>query len=108
MFADQVQQLRDRGMGKKSAMLAFTTRTTIPIEGEWLEAFWCDHCQETRWYHVCKQEKNQYSVAIAPNQLWQQATGALNTEGNPSVSEFTRRNAHQNSLKDLTRYQVVS
>jgi hypothetical protein len=62
------------------------------LQDEWIEAFWCDECQETRWYHVKKIDST-YQVTLAPVHLWQTASGVLDPNGNPSVSEFTRKQA---------------
>lgn len=66
---------------------------TIHLTGEWLEAFWCDRCQKTQWYHRLKPDNYTYKVSVAPPQIWQQAVGVVHTEGNPTVSEFIQRNA---------------
>lgn len=92
LFAEHAGQLQHRGMSRQKALVLLSSRTTVAIEGEWLEAFWCNQCQETKWYHVRKLEDT-YKVSAAPPSLWQQAIGVANTNGNPSVSEFTQRNA---------------
>lgn len=96
LFADKPEQLRARGFNRRSALTLIQGCTTVPIQGEWLEAFWCDDCQETYWYHVHKRPattssgRASYELIPAPESLWQQATGVLGATGNPSVSEFTR------------------
>ncbi|MDZ8108100.1 MAG: hypothetical protein RM338_21090 [Nostoc sp. DedQUE12a] len=92
LYADRAGQLQQRGIGRQNALILVATKTAIPLEGEWLEEFWCDGCQHTKWYHVKKCDRT-YEVAIAPPQLWQQATGVIHPEGNPSVGEFTKRQA---------------
>ncbi|MCM0589169.1 MAG: hypothetical protein HEQ35_08980 [Gloeotrichia echinulata IR180] len=91
IFADQPGQLQQRGMSRRSALMLVANKTAIPIKGEWLEAFWCYHCQQTKWYHVRKCDDRTYEISIAPQNLWQQVTGVINSEGNPSVGEFTLR-----------------
>lgn len=90
IYADRPDLLQSRGISRKKALLLVASRTTIPLTGEWLEAFWCEHCQEKQWYHVHKRDQ-EYQLSIAPPELWQQATGVISIQGNPSVSEFTRR-----------------
>lgn len=92
LFASTPGQLQQRGVGRLSAQILVAARTAVPIEGEWLEAFWCDQCQETKWYHIKKCDRF-YEVSLAPIELWQQAMGAINPDGNPSVGEFTLRNS---------------
>ncbi len=93
LFADKAGQLQQRGMSRKNALMLVATQTTVSIQGEWLEAFWCDECQETKWYHVCKKSERDYELSLAPIELWQQVTGVIDPLGNPSVGEFTRRQA---------------
>lgn len=92
LYADRVGQLQQRGIGRQNALILVATKTAIPLENEWLEAFWCDRCQETKWYHVKKYDRT-YEVAIASPQLWQQVSGVIHPQGNPSVGEFTKRQA---------------
>jgi hypothetical protein len=95
LYADQVEQLEQRGFARRQATLAITHRRTIPLQGEWLEEFWCEQCQKTEWYHVRRFEADVthraavYQVSPVPPELWQQVTGAIDARGNPSVSEFT-------------------
>ncbi len=56
LFADRPGQLQERGMSRRLASILVTTKTTVPISGEWLEAFWCEQCQQTKWYHVLNKE----------------------------------------------------
>ncbi len=90
LFASQPGQLQKRGFSRKTAQLLIIDRTAIPLQGEWVEAFWCVHCQRTKWYHVCKVENN-YEISLAPPELWQSVSGVIDPNGNPSVSEFTRK-----------------
>lgn len=107
LFASKAEHLQQRGMGRKQALMLVANREAVAIAGEWLEAFWCDRCQKSGWYHVRKQdERNQYQVSPAPEHLWRQATGVISPQGNPSVSEFTRRQARAtrfNGIQDFRR-----
>ena len=75
LYAESPQHLKERGVGRRTALLLFATATTVPLDGEWLECFWCDQCQETNWYHVRKVGDREYQLSPAPRELWQQATG---------------------------------
>lgn len=104
LFADKAGQLQQRGINRKKAMLVISSYNTVAIPGEWLEAFWCGHCQDTTWYHVCKSGDRTYTIRPAPEELWQQVYGVANPSGNPSVSEFTRRQARNigaHGMKDF-------
>lgn len=93
-------------MGRKRALTVMAGLGTVTLTGEWLEAFWCEDCQETTWYHVQKTEANAFTLLAAPSHLWQQAAGLISPNGNPTVGEFTRRQARQttyNGIKDFHR-----
>jgi len=107
LFADRAGQLQQRGMSRRSALLLVANKTTVSLEGEWLEAFWCEECQQTKWYHVCKLEERTYKVSVAPPELWQQVTGAIDPQGNPSVGEFTRRQAKVLNYHSIKDFQFV-
>ncbi|MEO1378133.1 MAG: hypothetical protein AAFW70_28445 [Cyanobacteria bacterium J06635_10] len=117
LFANHAGQLQKKGIGRQNALILIASQTAVLLEDEWLEAFWCDECQQTKWYHVkkigkssinsanCKAEHNighnSYSISIAPAHLWEQAVGVDETRGNPSVSQFTRRHARMVSYKNF-------
>ncbi len=98
LFADQVEQLHDRGVGRKTSQILLASRTTVSLAGEWLEEFWCPECQSRVWYHVRRQD-NVYQVTLAPQKLWQQAAGVIDPVGNSSVGEFTRNSAKRNDYQ---------
>jgi hypothetical protein len=93
LFAHEPEQLQSRGMRRATAKLVIDTHTTVSIQGEWLEAFWCDRCQSKQWYHVCKTGDRRYELSIAPDEMWQAVGGVIHPNGNPSVGEFTRKAA---------------
>ncbi len=111
VFADQPEQLQERGVGRRQAALAIADKTTIPLSGDWIEAFWCEHCQKTEWYRVRRgtgqlssHQSATYEVSLVPSDLWQRVTGVINSKGNPSVSEFTQRQSRMvnyNGVKDF-------
>ncbi|BAZ81242.1 MAG: hypothetical protein VKL60_06245 [Sphaerospermopsis sp.] len=103
LFAERPGQLQERGIRRKEALMLIAAKTAVPLEGEWLEAFWCEDCQETKWYHVRKRE-SVYHLSLAPTELWQQATGVIDPHRNPSVSEFTFKQSRVvggNNIKDF-------
>jgi hypothetical protein len=107
MFADTVGQLESRGVSARSARLLMATRTTIALDGEWLEAFWCEHCQQTEWYYVKKLGDRGYEVALAPQELWQQVHGVIDQRGNPSVSQFTLDASRMVGYQGLKQFRFV-
>lgn len=103
LFTESPGQLQERGVRRLEALMLVAAKTAIPLTGEWLEAFWCEQCQETKWYHVRKRE-SKYELSVPPPELWQQATGVINADGNPSVGEFTLRHSRMvgyNGVKDF-------
>lgn len=107
LYADRAEQLQARGLGRRYALLTVANHKTVPLDGEWLEAFWCDECQTTEWYHVRKLSDRTYDLSIAPPELWQQAVGVIQPGGNPSVSEFTRRQARMVQFGGVKDYRFV-
>jgi hypothetical protein len=107
LYADRADQLQQRGVGRRAALMVVATQTTVLLKGEWLEAFWCDQCQQTQWYHVRRVENARYEVSLAPAELWQHAIGVVNPQGNPSVSEFTREQARMGRYSKIKDYQFV-
>jgi hypothetical protein len=92
LYANTPKQLQQQGLGRQSAALVVATYGTIPLQNQWIEEFWCPDCQATNWYYVIR-ENSRYILSIAPPELWQRAIGVIHPQGNPSVGEFTRRQA---------------
>ncbi|MBD2028360.1 hypothetical protein [Leptolyngbya sp. FACHB-711] len=104
LYADRPGQLQHRGVNRKTALMLVANQTAVPLDGEWLEAFWCAECQQTKWYHVRKRDDRTYEISVAPQELWQQVQGVIDPKGNPSVGEFTRRQSRMlgyNAIKDF-------
>ncbi|MCC5637267.1 hypothetical protein LC593_15640 [Nostoc sp. CHAB 5844] len=108
IFADQPSQLQQRGMSRRNALMLVASQTAVPIEGEWLEAFWCEQCQQTKWYYIQKSGDRTYEISLAPQELWQQVTGVTHPHGNPSVGEFTRRQSKLISYNSIKDFEFVS
>lgn len=108
LFAERPEQLRQRGMSRRHALMLVADQTTVPINGEWLEAFWCPECQQTKWYHVCKSSERTYELRTAPQELWQQVSGVIDAVGNPSVGEFTRRHSRLVGYNNIKDFKFVS
>ncbi|WP_139276732.1 hypothetical protein [Spirulina major] len=97
LYTESAGTLQSRGICRLSALLLVATHTAVPLVGEWLEAFWCPECQESTWYYVRQGSDRTHEIQSAPRELWMQATGVINATGNPSVGEFTRRQARARS-----------
>ena len=111
LYADRAEQLQQRGMGRLNALTLVKTHTAVPIAGEWLEAFWCQECQEKTWYHVKRHDpkashiRARFEVRRAPEELWQQVSGVIYPNGNPSVGEFTRKSARMKNYQGVKGFR---
>nr|MDF0367305.1 hypothetical protein [Nodosilinea sp. TSF1-S3] len=106
LFATKSEQLQQSGLSRRTALTLIASLGTVPLQGQWLEAFWCCDCQRSQWYHVHKTDGNHYAVYTVPDALWLQAAGVILPTGNPTVGEFTRRQARQTrfaGIKDFGR-----
>lgn len=104
LYTENAKDLQQRGMSRQRSLLLLASHNTISLGSEWLEAFWCEECQTRKWYHVRKVGDRQYTVEVAPMDLWLQAEGMIHPDGNPSVGEFTRRQARRigyHGIKDF-------
>ncbi len=107
LFAERAGQLQQRGVQRKYALMLIASHTTVLLDGEWLEAFWCSQCQETKWYYVRKTDTGNYELSLAPEKLWQQVEGVIDPYGNPSVGEFTRRNSKRMSFYGIKDFGAI-
>lgn len=107
LYTTEPEHLQQRGLSRLRSLTVIAGYGTVPLTGEWLEAFWCEHCQETRWYHVHRTAANHYILATSPEHLWSQASGVILPTGNPSVSEFTRRQARQTQYEGIKDFHRI-
>ncbi|OKH56235.1 hypothetical protein NIES2101_00160 [Calothrix sp. HK-06] len=107
LYVDKPGQLQERGVSRLNALILVATQTAVALDREWLEAFWCEHCQKTKWYHVKKLDNQMFDISLAPSELWQQAIGVNNPDGNPSVGEFTCRQSRMNSYRSMKDFVFV-
>jgi hypothetical protein len=108
LFAAEPGQLQLRGMGSAKARMVINAHTTVSLQGEWLEALWCDSCQTTTWYHIHKTGDRLYEISQAPDELWQSVSGVIHPNGNPSVGEFTRRVAKMTGYQGLKAFNTIA
>ena len=107
VYASKVEHLQQQGVGRRTAQMMIANQSVVVLSNEWLEAFWCDSCQETTWYKIRKIDTN-YHVSAVPPELWQRSIGTIDAEGNPSVGEFTRRQARMPSCKISEQFKFIS
>ena len=87
------EELRQRGMGDKRARLVIQSYPVLVLHSEWLEELHCPTCGASRWCHVARQDDGSFAVRWAPRELWEQVAHVDPLVPNPSVGEFTRRQA---------------
>ena len=108
LYVTDVGQLMLRGLSKRRAdELLAAYRRVLPLTDEWIEAFWCDDCGATHWWHVHRHDRHDYSLSKVPRELWEQATGVIRAEGNPTVSQFSRRQARATGVQGLRQYRFL-
>jgi hypothetical protein len=103
IHADRTEHLRAAGFGRATATMLMAEYTTVPLAGQWLERFWCEDCGTAEWYRVERYQKDgqgaaRYHLALADRELWERVAGVTHPDGNPSVGEFTRRQAKARSM----------
>ena len=80
-------------MPSRKARLLIQAYPVFVLSNEWLEELFCQQCEQLRWCHVVREDGGEHSVTWAPRDLWQQVAHVEPTAPNPSVSEYTRREA---------------
>jgi len=93
------EQLKARGMAHQKAMLVIQAYPVLVLSNEWLEELFCPACGSSRWCHVTKHDRVAHTVRWAPRDLWEQVAHVDPVVANPTVSEFTRREARRHRQK---------
>lgn len=89
------EELKQRGMGDKTARLVIQAYPVLVLNNEWLEELFCPKCGTSHWCHIVRHSKHEHSVRWAPRELWEQVAHVDPVVNNPSVSEFSRRQARR-------------
>ena len=102
----QPEQLEQRGISAKKAQLIINAYPVLVLSNEWLEELFCPECGTSRWCHVIKHDRIEHTVRWAPRELWEQVAHVDPSVANPTVSEYTRREArrHQHKRADGQRF----
>ena len=93
------EQLQARGFPSKTAKLVINAYPVLVLSNEWLEELFCPACGTSRWCHVIKQDRVKYTVRWAPRDLWEQVANVDPVGANPTVSQYSRREARRHSQK---------
>ena len=108
LYVTDVGQLMLRGLSKRRAdELLAAYRRVLPLTDEWIECFWCDDCARTSWWHVKRHDRHTYTLNKVPRELWEQASGVIRVEGNPTVSQFSRRQARASGVHGMRQYRFL-
>lgn len=91
------EQLTARGMPAGKARLVIQAYPVLVLSNEWLEEFYCSSCGQNRWYHLNRLADGSIALRVAPRDLWSQVAHVDPIVPNPSVGEFTRRQARRHS-----------
>jgi hypothetical protein len=91
----RAEELKQRGMPDKKARLVIQAYPVLVISSEWLEELFCPQCGCSRWHHVIRQEDGSLNLRWAERELWQQVAHVDPLQPNPTVSEYTRRQARR-------------
>lgn len=93
------EELSQRGMPAGKARLVIAAYPVLTLSDEWLEELFCPACGLSRWCHVTRLDRVEHTVRWAPRELWQQVAHVDPLHTNPSVSEFSRREAGRGSSR---------
>ena len=108
LYATEIGQVMLRGLSKrKSDELLAAFNRVLPLTGEWIECFWCDHCECSTWWYVKRHDQLEHTLSSVPRELWEQATGVIRVEGNPTVSDFSRRHARATGVNGMRQYRFL-
>jgi hypothetical protein len=95
------EELVARGMAAGKAKLVINAYPVLVLSSEWLEELYCASCGKKRWYHLTKAADRTISLRLASRDLWGQVAHVDPIVPNPTVGEFTRREArrHRNQKR---------
>ena len=88
-------ELVARGMPAGKAKLVINAYPVLVLSSEWLEELYCASCGQKRWYHLTKSADGAINLRLAPRDLWGQVAHVDPIVPNPTVGEFTRREARR-------------
>lgn len=86
-------------MSEKKARLVIQSYPVFVLGNEWLEQLFCPVCGVSSWHHLVRHSDGQLSVSWASRELWQQVAHVDPVHANPTVSEFSRRQARRLSTR---------
>ena len=108
LYLTDVGQLVLKGFSRRRAdELLAAYNQVLPLTDEWLECFWCEVCGSSSWWHVRRHDRLDHSLSPVCRDLWLQASRVILPEGNPSISEFSRRQARAVGVSGMRQYRFL-
>ena len=95
------EELQKRGTPFKTARLVINAYPVFVLSNEWLEELFCEQCGCSHWCHTTKHDADGYTVRWAPDYLWQQVAHVDPIVANPTVGEYTRKQARRHQQKRI-------
>ena len=89
------EELSKRGMPAATAKLLISAYPVYTLSNEWLEELFCPKCGMARWCHLVRHNRVEHTVRWAPRELWEQVAHVDPLRANPSISDFSRREARR-------------
>ena len=86
-------------MPDKKARLVIQAYPVLVLSNEWLEELFCPACGTSSWCHITRHDRVEHTVRWAPRALWEQVAHVDPVVANPSVSEYSRREASRLNQK---------
>ena len=65
LFTNSTEPSQYIEASRQNTLMLVVSKTVVDEESEWLQAFWCDECQETTWDQVHKDYDSIYKVFVA-------------------------------------------
>jgi hypothetical protein len=91
----RAEELSQRGMPAAKAKLLISAYPVYTLSNEWLEELFCPKCGMARWCHLVRHNRVEHTVRWAPRELWEQVAHVDPLQANPSISDFSRREARR-------------
>ena len=91
----RAEELSQRGMPAAKAKLLISAYPVYTLSHEWLEELFCLKCGMASWCHVVRHNRVEHTVRWAPRELWEHVAHVDPLRANPSISDFSRREARR-------------
>jgi hypothetical protein len=101
LHLEKAEDLVQRGMNAQKAKRVINAYPVLTLSHEWLEELFCPLCGSSRWCHVTQLNPIDHTVTWAPKSLWQIVAHVDGVTRNPSVSEYTHRQARRKNQRFL-------